>query len=138
MAALAGAAAVVPGAALAAEATRPDLSDELRSARSVLPVNAGHLSPEIAARVQAWREAREIYFAADARDDANIDPLHDAKERAYDALLDEPVQTFGDLLVWVRNPKEGDDIGTDNTPLRGPDFTWGVEAGGARGGGGEA
>src|SRR3546814_18171813 len=67
MAALAGAAAVVPGAALAAEATRPDLSDELRSARSGLPVKAGHLSPEIAARVQAWREAPEIYYAAEDR-----------------------------------------------------------------------
>src|SRR3546814_504678 len=122
MAALAGAAAVVPGAALAAEATRPDLSDELRSARSVLPVNAGHLSPEIAARVQAWREAREIYFAADARDDANIDPLHDAKERAYDALLDEPVQTFGDLLAMVRTIKEEDDIGTEYSPYQGPAF----------------
>lgn len=80
--------------------------------RNLLAGASAAVSPEIAARVKAWRLLRDQYNACEATDDATIDPLHDAKQEAYNALLAEPVQTFGDVLAMAHTIKEEDNHGT--------------------------
>lgn len=63
-------------------------------------------SPEIAARVQAWREACDRCLD----DHHESDVLCDAKRAAYDALIDEPIQSIGDLAALARAMTEEDDI----------------------------
>lgn len=93
--------------------------------RNVLKATAPEVSPAFAARVQAWRELRDAYNAAQEGDnpsDAVMDPLHIAKMDAYNALLDEPVQTFGDVLAMARTIKEEDHLGTESASYYEPAF----------------
>lgn len=93
--------------------------------RNVLKASSLEVSPAFAARVRAWRELRDAYNAAQGGDnpsDAVMDPLHVAKMDAYNALLDEPVQTFGDVLAMARTIKEEDHLGTESASYYEPAF----------------